>query len=135
MERRKNRSGSQYVIKGANYSAQRAWFVAMRGWHAQGPIRINIRFNIIYLMRTDVFVIVSLCWFCCAYYKRAPRHICFHPLSILHTEGTSMSPRFTQSAEGCERLVVVGLVADFGYQLAVQYLVVLVQHYHRTSSQ
>src|SRR5690554_3918800 len=58
-----------------------------------------------------------------------------HPLSILHTEGTSMSPRFTQSAEGCERLVVVGLVADFGYQLAVQYLVVLVQHYHRTSSQ
>src|SRR5690554_2843752 len=86
-------------------------------------------------MRTDVFVIVSLCWFCCAYYKRAPRHICFHPLSILHTEGTSMSSRFTQSAEGCERLVVVGLVADFGYQLAVQYLVVLVQHYHRTSSQ
>src|SRR5690606_12780361 len=97
--------------------------------------RCNAAFNIIYLMRTDVFVIVSLCWFCCASYKRAPRHICFHPLSILHTEGTSMSPRFTQSAEGCERLVVVGLVAGFGYQLAVQYLVVLVQRCPRTSSQ
>src|SRR5690606_5327170 len=95
----------------------------------------NTLFNIIYLMRTTVFVIISLCWFCCAYYKRAPRHICFHPLSILHTKGTSMSPRFTQSAEGCERLVVVGLVADFGYQLAVQYLVFFVHHYNRTSSQ